>query len=94
MADRFEAYFRTDRPRRGLNENMEVMADDGDDIAAALILPPHHMSCLVWRGDSLDVSATIARILTISRRGRMLSLATYTAELELDIATTWYQMHQ
>ena len=73
---------------------MEVMADDENDIGAVLIVPPQHVSCLVWREDCLDVSASIARILARSRRGRMLSLATYTAELQLDIASTWFQMQQ
>ena len=73
---------------------MEVMADDENDIGAVLIVPPQHMSCLVWREGCLDVSASIARILAINSRGRMLSLATYIAELELDIASTSDQMHQ
>ena len=71
---------------------MSRVSPDDTDVAVVMLLPQHQMHCLVWRDADLDVSASICRLL--GTRGRMLSLATYTAELELDIASTWSQMQQ
>ena len=85
---RTKAYFRNYRPRRGLNADMTTLSS-ADDIAVVMLVPQDRMHLLVWRGDALDVSASIVRLL--GTQGKMLSLATYTAELELDIANTWFR---
>ena len=86
---RTNAYFRSYRPRRGINADMTMLSVSADDTAVVMLVPQDRMHLLVWRGDALDVSASIVRLL--GTQGRMLSLATYTAELELDIANTWFR---
>ena len=67
---------------------MTELTWDEDDVAVAILLPIKHMTKLVWLEGALDVSMSIRNILEADLDGgRLLSLAAYTCELELDIAT-------
>ena len=75
------AFFRKYRPRRGLNEDVRVLSND---VAVLCYLPQCHVPLLVWQGEKLDVSRSIARILQ-NTEGNLLTLGAFTLELELDI---------
>ena len=83
-----KAFFRKYRPTRGLETDMTELTWDDDDVGVAILLPIKHMTKLVWLEGALDVSMSIRNILEADGDGgRLLSLAAYTCELELDIAT-------
>ena len=75
------AFFRKYRPRRGLNDDVRALSDD---VAVLCHLPQCHVPLLVWQGEKLDVSRSIARILQ-NTEGNLLTLGAFTLELELDI---------
>ena len=52
-----------------------------------MMVPVEHMSKLVWRSDGLDVSKSIQNIARAedNKHRKILTLAAYTCQLELDI---------
>ena len=85
---RTNARFSLYRPRKGLDNDLRCLAYDTgkkNAVAVVCLVPQHAMRCLCWHGEQLDVSKSIVQILR-ANSGTMLSLAAFTAELELDIA--------
>ena len=77
------AFFRKYRPRKGLNEDMDVLSDD-DNVAVFACVPQRNMPLSVWQNEKLDVARSILKILQ-STDGTLLTLGAFTLELELDI---------
>ena len=85
---RTNAHFSLYRPRKGLDNDLGYLPYDTsrkDAVAVVCLLPQHAMRYLCWHREQLDVSASIVQILRATS-GTMLSIAAFTAELELDIA--------
>ena len=85
---RTNAHFSLYRPRKGLDNDLGYLPYDTsrkDAVAVVCLLPQHAMRYLCWHREQLDVSASIVQILRATS-GAMLSIAAFTAELELDIA--------
>jgi hypothetical protein len=78
------AHFATYRPRKELSSSLEELADD-DDTMAAMLLPAGLVRKLAWRGDAVDVAASVAR--WCADGGSVVTFGAYTVELELDLAS-------
>ena len=78
------AKFATYRPRQGLSNSLEELADH-EDTVAAMLLPAGLVRKLAWHGDAVDVAASVAR--WCADGGSVVTFGAYTAELEPDIAT-------
>ena len=76
------AWFAHYRPRRGLADTLDALADVPDTMLA-MYLPAPFAASLRWEEGKVDGSATISGWL--SGRGRLVSFACYTGELEADI---------
>ena len=77
------AWFAHYRPRRGLANTQEALADVPDTMVA-MYLPAPFAASLRYKADKLDCSATISAWLSDDKR-RIVSFACYTGELEADI---------
>ena len=78
-----KANFDSYRPRKGLSSSLEELSYTGKDTMVAICMHPRLHSKLVYEEDGvLNGSATFA---ALAEGGHLLSYATYTAELELDI---------
>ena len=78
------AWFQTYRPRKGLADTLEKLADE-DDTMVALYVPASLVPMLHWRDDRLDVSATLLAML--GDKGRLVTFGAYTNELEFDVVS-------
>ena len=80
------AWFRSYRPSHGLAENNRGLAEDpgNPDTMVAIFAPASFMTKLQWRGEELDMAATVLNWL--SQSGKLVTFGAFTAELELDIA--------
>ena len=76
------AWFAHYRPRRGLADTLDALADVPDTMLA-MYLPAPFVASLRWKEGKVDGSATISGWL--SGRGRLVSFAWYMGELEADI---------
>ena len=76
------AWFAHYRPRRGLADTLDALADVPDTMLA-MYLPAPFAASLRWKEGKVDGSATISGWL--SGRGRLVSFACYMGELEADI---------
>ena len=76
------AWFAHYRPRRGLADTLDALADVPDTMLA-MYLPAPFVASLRWKEGKVDGSATISGWL--SGRGRLVSFACYIGELEADI---------
>ena len=77
------AWFAHYRPRRGLANTLDTLADVPDTMVA-MYLPAPFAASLRYKADKLDCSATISAWLSHDKR-RLVSFGCYTAELEADI---------
>ena len=77
------AWFAHYRPRRGLANTLDALADVPDTMVA-MYLPAPFAASLRYKADKLDCSATISAWLSDDKR-RIVSFACYTGELEADI---------
>ena len=79
------AWFRSYRPSQGLADNNEGLAVDPEspDTMVAIFAPAAFMTKLQWRGEELDMAATVLNWL--SQSGKLVTFGAFTAELELDI---------
>ena len=76
------AWFAHYRPRRGLADTLDALADVPDTMLE-MYLPAPFAASLRWKEGKVDGSATISGWL--SGRGRLVSFACYMGELEADI---------
>ena len=77
------AWFAHYRPRRGLANTLDALADVSDTMVA-MYLPAPFAASLRYKEDKLDCSATISAWLSGDER-RIVSFSCYTGELEADI---------
>ena len=78
------AWFRTYRPRLGLEDTLDELADEADTMLA-LYMPASFVPLLRWYGDRLDASATFVNWL--GGAGRIVTFGAYTGELEADVVS-------
>ena len=76
------AWFATYRPRLGLADSLEELADEPDTMLA-LYAPPTMVQDMCWNQGRLDAAATI--VSWLGAAGRLVTFAAYAAELEVDI---------
>ena len=78
------AWFEMYRPRQGLADILEKLADE-DDTMVALYVPASFVPMLHWRDGWLDASATF--VARLGGRGRLVTFGAYTGELENDVVS-------
>ena len=81
------AWFETYRPRQGLADTLDELADE-EDTMLALYVPASFVPMLRWRDGRLDASATCAAWL--GDKGRLVTFGAYTGELEVDVMSAAY----
>ena len=77
------AWFAIYRPRLGLADTLQELADEPDTMLA-VYAPPCMAQRLQWHEERLDAAATI--VAWMGHCGRLVTFGAYTAELEVDIA--------
>ena len=80
------AWFKTYRPQKGLSAELTPLADTPDTMVA-LYLPAKLIPDICWTAGKMDVAASIANWMLERPQDTILTLAAYTADLEMDLLT-------